>query len=281
MVRPLTKRTSTGDLYRRPSDVECHIDAALAQDWSNIQQRIAVANQKSPDYLKSECLVHMLREALQKNDSGRFNILLTILLSRCEKIALSKIRDTEFPNAMYLIEEILGRFSELFITDGTTNTCNELDYFECRFNLAFRTFRINIVKEETKLLQKAIPIPTHDQPAESESGEENAAYIRELLQTPSTQEEEIYISERRKALRMAILELPWEERKVIILREILKYDIESENPDKNTVATMCNVTGRTVRNRLRRAKSRLLASPSLQKLKEKSCQTHQPQVRYL
>ena len=153
-----------------------------------------------------------------------------------------------------------------------------MDYFECRFNRAFRAFRINIEKGEAKLLQNAIPLPTHDQIAESGSGEENAAYIRELLQTPSTQEEEVFISERRKALIRAIRELPWEERKVIILCEILEYDIESENPDKITVATMCNVTGRTVRNRLRRAKSRLLIS--LQKLKEESCQAHQPQARY-
>ena len=103
MVRPLTKRTSTGDLYRRPTDVERHIDAALAQDKSIIRRRVAVADQKSPDYLKSECLVHMLREAIQKNDDGQFNTLLTVLLSRCEKITLSKIRDKKFPNAMYLI----------------------------------------------------------------------------------------------------------------------------------------------------------------------------------
>lgn len=281
MVRPLTKRTSTGELYRRPTDVERHIDEALAQDKATIHLRSGVANQQSSDYLKSECLVHMLREARHKNDDTQINILLPVLLSRCEKITKSKIRDKELPNTMYLIEEILGRFSELFVADGTTSTCNELDYFECRFNHAFRAFRINIVKGETKLLQNATPLPTQDQMTESRSGEENAAYIRELLQTPSTQEEEIFISERRKALRKAILELTWEERKAIILCEILEYDIESENPDKKTVATMCNVTGRTVRNRLRKAKSRLLESPSLQKVREESCQSHQPQARYL
>jgi hypothetical protein len=31
------------------------------------------------------------------------------------------------------------------------------------------------------------------------------------------------------------------------------YDVESENPNKTTAATLCGVTGRTIRNRLSNA----------------------------
>ena len=268
MVRPLTKRTSTGELYCRPSDVEHHIDVALAQDVATIQWRLAIVDQKSPDHLKSECLVHMLREALQRNDSAQINMLLPVLLSRCEKIIRSKVLYTEYSNVMDLQEEILSRFAELFIADGTADTCGDLDYFECRFHRAFRTYRIDIVNKETKQLQRTVPLPTHDQLDESGSGDGITAYVREVLKIPATQEEEVFLDERRSVLWSAIRELPWDERKVIILHEILDYDVESENPDKETVATLCDVTGKTVRNRLKRAKSRLLES--LQKLKEES-----------
>jgi len=41
------------------------------------------------------------------------------------------------------------------------------------------------------------------------------------------------------------------------LCHVLGYDEESENPDKRTAATICGVTGRTIRNRLKRAAARL------------------------
>ena len=268
MVRPLTKRTSAGVLYCRPSDVEHHIDVALAQDAATIQWRLSIVNQTSSDHLKSECLVNMIREARRRNDDDQIKILLPVLLSRCEKITKSKVLYTEYTNAIYLQEEILGRFAELFITDGTAGACDDLDYFECRFHSAFRTFRIDIVNEEKKQLQRTVPLPTHDQLDESGSGDGITAYVREVLKIPATQEKEIFLDERRSALRRAIRELPQDERKVIILHEILDYDVESENPDKKTVATLCDITGRTVRNRLKRAKSRLLKS--LQKFKEES-----------
>jgi DNA-directed RNA polymerase specialized sigma24 family protein len=51
--------------------------------------------------------------------------------------------------------------------------------------------------------------------------------------------------------------LPPDERRAVELCHILGYDEESEDPNKRTAATICGVTGRTIRNRLKRAAARL------------------------
>ena len=59
------------------------------------------------------------------------------------------------------------------------------------------------------------------------------------------------------ALIDAIESLPYDERHAVALCHILGYKEESENPDVVTAATICNCTGRTIRNRLNRAAAKL------------------------
>lgn len=51
--------------------------------------------------------------------------------------------------------------------------------------------------------------------------------------------------------------LPEDERKAVILCGVLGLKEESEDPTIVTAATLCGVTGRTIRNRLKRAAAKL------------------------
>jgi DNA-directed RNA polymerase specialized sigma24 family protein len=57
----------------------------------------------------------------------------------------------------------------------------------------------------------------------------------------------------RKQVIAAIIALPPDERKAVVLCHYYGFKEESEDPTEQTAATLCGVTGRTIRNRLTRA----------------------------
>ena len=247
MARPLTKRNSAGDLYVRPSRVEAQINEILSQNPATLRRRLTVGDPQSSDYLSSECLVHLARDFIRHGNEAA-NAVLRILLDRCEAILLSKIPDNELSNAAYVREEVLGQFGLLFATDGMKENRDRLDYFECRFNRAFRTFRISQVRKELTHQQHFVPTPDQADAPQSDS----PTQAREALQSPETAENAVL-----QELREAIDTLPNDERRAVILYYIKRHKIESKNPDEETVATICNVSGRTIRNRLSRAVEKL------------------------
>jgi DNA-directed RNA polymerase specialized sigma24 family protein len=173
------------------------------------------------------------------------------LLQRCEANLLSKVSD-KIPNVVYVRDEILGQFGELFATDGIGDNPDELDFFEIRFNRAFKLFRIDILRKEKKTqrvrAKSHAPLPDMYE-NESTSDEEFFVRLSEKFRTPATQESTIAL----KNLLEAIESLPTDERDAVVLCPLMGYEVESENPNKTTGATLCGVTGRTIRNRLSNA----------------------------
>ena|SRR5581483_1189401 len=252
MARPLSKHNlQDGNRYIRPTNIEAAIDAALAQDLRTLCSRAASQDRHSPEYLPSECLVHLIREARRRDDDASMNALLLPLLERCKVILLHNVSD-EIPNAAFLRDEILGQFAELFGNDGHVENHDELDFFEVRFNYAFMTLRFDVLREETKACTRHVLLPDA-QESETIADGEYFVSLSEKLLIPATQESSLAL----KTLIKAIKSLPSDERNAVILR-VMGYKEESEDPNKTTVATLCGVTGRTIRNRLNRATKKLL-----------------------
>ncbi len=86
MTRPLTKRDSNGKTYERQAGIESAISSAEQQDAVTLSRRAAISDKSSPDFMPSECLVHLIREARRRSDEQTMNVLLTTLLARCERI---------------------------------------------------------------------------------------------------------------------------------------------------------------------------------------------------
>ena len=252
MVRPLTKCKRHGERYARPPAVESEIEGALRNDPLTLKRRLSVTDKESSDHLRSECLVHLIRDALRRKDEHRQNAVLPILLGRCEAILKTKISD-QLPNAELLREDVLSEFGELFASDRTGERPDELDFYECRFNRAFRALRVDVVRREKDRIKRTAELPDHREGGEIEADEKVFVRIPESLQVPEAQQNSVFLEEVWRAIDM----LPSDEREAVILCHVLGYKEESEDPNEETAATRCNCTGRTIRNRLSRAATKL------------------------
>jgi hypothetical protein len=253
MVRPLTKRDPDGVLYARPSTIETAITVATQQDLDCLGRRAWVSDHFNSEFLPMECLVHLIREALRRSDDPAINVLMPPLLARGEQMLKTKIRDNGLSNASKIRENILSDFSLLFIEDGRDGHVGELDFFECRFNSAFSCFRIDYLRREKTRSKRLEQFPTNDDPRLDSDGQPVKS-SESIWGIPAAQVQTVFRKERLEAID----KLPFDERKVVILCGVLGVKEESDDPTVVTAATLCGVTGRTIRNRLKRAAAKLL-----------------------
>ncbi len=256
MARPLTKTDPDGVLYARPPSVEAQIDEAIQLSLADLRVRLLVTDHNDPRYMRSECLVHLVREGRRSDDQLQMSAVLPVLLGRCEVNLLVKVPDGGMSDAANLRQEILDELTELFVVDGSSDFPNELDFYECRFNKAFRALRIDAVRRDSRrrnhevYLVDLMPPEATCQP---DAYEDTFARVSENFRVLSTQEWGAF----RGPFLKAIEALPAEERAAVILVHVLGYKEESEDPEEETAATRCKCTGRTIRNRLTRAAAKL------------------------
>jgi len=130
----------------------------------------------------------------------------------------------------------------LLADDATGKNPDELDYFECRFNQAFAAFRIDLVRSELKEQSRFTSLP-------DDSPDPDDEVRSKIDQEPAERAEQGDGLARDELLS----KLPPEVRKAVVLCHEMGYEVESKDPTKVTAATICGVTGRTIRNRLQEA----------------------------
>ena len=248
MARPLTKTDQQGHLYTRLSSVEAAIDAAMVQDLDTLARRAAVTNQLCPDFLPLECLVHLVREARRRGDEDVMSALLLRLLSRCDTILKKKIPTDAVGSWDDVRAEILGDFAVLFAEDGSDEK-HTLDFYECRFHRAFRNFRIPYLRKEIARNQNRVFAPADNEQQPDLADDEFLSGLAEKMREPWPQVD----LNLRQAIANALDELPRDQCKAVVLVYYHGLPIESDDPSITTVASVCGVTGRTIRNRISRA----------------------------
>ena len=252
MALPLQKISRDGVLYQRAADIEAAIDIACGQDIEELIRRTQIRDRSVPDYLPSECLVYLIRDARRNGHEDAQNRLLPALLSRCARTLNAKVPDSVIATAPQLREDILCDFAVLFAKDGSEEDKHTLDFYEARFNFAFRAFRISRVNSELKRLNRTKALSNPDDP--------DCPFDDEVLERLSDQERAVGDPVQvvfTKQIRAAIRDLPRDERDALVLCRFIRLKEESENPNERTAATVCGVTGRTIRNRLKRALAKL------------------------
>ena len=256
MARPLTKTKAGGALYTRPFAVETNIDEAICLSRTDLRTCLLIADRNAPRYLRSECLVHLMREGRRFHDQQLMSAVLPVLLRRCEVILLHKVPDGGMPHAADLRQEILEDLTDLFVTDGTGDFPNVLDFYECRFNKAFKALRLDAVDRYERRRKRSITevdLSLFEAASEADTHEDTISRVSDAFKIPPTQESDVF----REQLGKAIEALPADERKAVILVHVFGYKVESVDPEEETAATRCNCTGRTIRNRLKRAAASL------------------------
>ncbi|WP_409997795.1 MULTISPECIES: sigma factor-like helix-turn-helix DNA-binding protein [unclassified Bradyrhizobium] len=256
MARPLTKTEPDGSVYRRPAAVERQVDSAVQLTLADLRRRLLVTDRDNAAYLGSESLVHLLRHGRRSGDQALMTAVLPILLGRCEANLFVTVPDGRMPDAASLRQHILDELTELIVLDGLGENPDELDFYECRFNKAFRTLRIDAVRRAArrdKEVVDVVALPPSEAKGEPDAYEDAFARVSDAFKVFPTQEWDAF----REPFVNAIEALPPDQREAVILVHVLGYKEESADPNEETAATRCNCTGRTIRNRLARAAGKL------------------------
>ena len=260
MPRPLQKRDQNGNLYIRSARIEAMVDVAVKQNVPILISRASIVDGQSADFLDSECLVYLIRDFWRRDDAQTMSVLLPALLRRCEATLNAKLKGRNLPNIDQTIEDILGEFSLLFLEDGTGSNPNQLDYFECRFNSAFWAFRTDHLRRESAVRKHTIPLPSvHENEADDDASSEEILYrLSQAFDASALQQQDAFLADvNHQGLLSAIDALPQDERNAVILCHIYGYKVESLDASEITAATLCKVSGRTIRSRLADAARKL------------------------
>lgn len=151
LVRPLTKRKSDGTLYTRPPRVEAAINAISTVGLAGLLERALISNRKNENYLPSECLLYLVRNALRNADDEALNALTPILFARCKPIL-------EREPSAEIREQVRSQFVEFLARDRVDGESDALDYFEVSLSRAFLTRRYDAFREQSKRRQVFLPL---------------------------------------------------------------------------------------------------------------------------
>src|ERR1035441_5362317 len=84
MARQLTKTRPDGAHYLRPAEIEAQIDEVIQLGLPHIEARLLITDRQNPDYVRNECLVHLVRQGRRTTDQSLMTAVLPVLLGRCE-----------------------------------------------------------------------------------------------------------------------------------------------------------------------------------------------------
>jgi len=165
MAIPLTKRKKPdkegelGELYVRLPQVECQIDDVIELNLDDLRPRLEILNRTDAAFLASETLVHLIRKARREENKPVLDAAVKALFMRCEANLLRTV-DNSLPNADTIREDALAELGRLLARDGTGKVPDRLDLFEWRFNLQFKSLRIDAIRRETQAVNRNASLPS-------------------------------------------------------------------------------------------------------------------------
>lgn len=254
MARPLNKVKEERGFYTRRPEIESSIDDALTQDLETIVRRANIRNQRDPDYMPMECLLHLLREARLRRDKATESRLYLPFMDRCEARLKRAIPDDSRPDAAGIRQEIMQDFGALFARVGTNHDSTALDYYEVNFNHAFQTLRFKRLRREDTRAKVFVNLSEEtDDEGNPVDAENVLARLSDAARSPAQQENYVYLVEIAKFLKT----LSPEDRETVRLVLIEGYTIESDDPDEVTAAKLLSVGRRAINKRLAKVAAKL------------------------
>jgi len=251
LVEPLTKTKETGQVYARPPEIEEEIACALKLGIDEILTRAVIRDSRVDGYMSSECMVYLIRRDAKSSTHKLVNELTPLLLKRCETNLYSKVTGFREPTLQEVHEEILGRLVELLVDGG-----NRADYFEIRFNDAFKCLRCEVCT----YYQRHDDVSGSIEDKTDLDGDNDGGNIDDLHceidydKVPSslTQEDAVY-------LKQVLSDLTDMERNIFILHKQGGIPINSKFSGVTNLVNLLGISERTVRNHLRNAEAKLAA----------------------
>lgn len=246
-VKPLTKCRSDGTPYARRADVEQALVKLTKLPREKIVAALKIRDRSSPSYIRSECVVYLIRDTRGDNDDGYFNELYRELMRRLAS-ALPRFpgeRDgqSESVHAALARERVRDILIAKLVEDRA-EAGSSLDYFEVMFASAIAALCKTSV-------HRAITHAARTEPIEADEDTNEPSFAVERAVGSLDLKEELLSDDPVYRLRVAdaIKSLPDKHRRVIelILREM---PISSSDDSVLTIQKAIGVKSeKTVRNR--------------------------------
>jgi len=246
-VPQLTKQKPDGTRYTRRKDVEDALEQLVGLPRSKVIAALKIRDARSPLYVQSECIVHMIRATRSDNDQTYFGELyrelmrrITAVLPRVEGERAGKSENVYAADARDRVRDL---FNEKLSVDRK-EAGSDLDYYEVMFADAIAALRNTAMRRATRSAARSERIEADDDSSEPSLAVERAVGSLDLKQELLS-DDPIY----RSRVIAAIQTLPDKQRRVIemILQEM---PIDSSDENAMTIRKMIGVSSeKTVRNR--------------------------------
>jgi DNA-directed RNA polymerase specialized sigma24 family protein len=251
-VRPLTRvRKDNGAAYVREKGVDSQIQELCALSERSRQQRLAQAGERgAAERLQEETLVYFLREYDRR---GETEIAWRIAEGLAERVSghvarkLARWRLTSEESDDCARDLFAALWEALFSHEAPA------EFWEVRFWVCLDRRLWNLVeKRQTVRDNELRPGDSSSEDAEGDSAVDDASAFGRLVDSGASPET---LAEHKEALAL----LTENERLAVYLCQVEGLPEESEDPERMTAAKILGVTGRSVRNYLRRAEAKLHA----------------------
>jgi DNA-directed RNA polymerase specialized sigma24 family protein len=244
VYRALTRtRKDDGSLYQRErrAEEEIHRLCGLGQ---RARRDVLLARHPAgdPARLREETLVYALRECAARGDDETAWGIAELLTERVSGHIARQLAKWRLPeeDADDVTRDLFALlFDALFSREASA------EFWEVRFWVCLDRRLWNLVEKRQASLDSQLS--EGSEPTESESGEST------LLRLPESGPGPEALAEYGEALTV----LAEHERLAVYLKYIEGLPEESDDPNRQSVAKILGVTGRTVRNYLRRAEQKL------------------------
>jgi len=247
-VRSLTRtRKDSGAAYVREADVAAQL-VRLAGLADRARREALVADYDGGDPLrpKEETIVYFIREYRRRGIQDVAWTLLETLVDRIAGHVSRKLARWRLPYDEQ--EDCIGDLTAA-VCEAALSLAPGDEFWEARFWVCLDR-RLYALVEKRQAMRDA-EIRPGDDGRDTEDGVSGVDGIFARIADPN-------VSPETMALRKAALsELTELERQAVYLKYIERIPEESDDPSRQTIAKMLNVTGRTVRNYLRRAHKKL------------------------
>ncbi len=246
MVRPLKRTKKKGEPYCRPPEIEEAVASALLLQNQAAIESSKEDDPKSPKFIHPECVVHLVREARRRDDLQTMSSLLGILFLRCDKKLNGRFPDGSVANASEIRDDVLSQLGEYFALDGQEGEKLQLDFFEVRFNKAFRALCTWVSRKTIRRAGRMTPLPSSDG---SGDGSDDAK-LSHISDNFAVAPEGLSRARANEALGA----MEDKDRRAFLLVHEFGAKIESKDSNEETAATIEGVSGREIRTRLARAR---------------------------
>ena len=153
------------------------------------------------------------------------------------------------PDAEGIRQSVLDGISIVLARGVAKAATDELDFYECNFFRAFRAPEQEHCEDRAQKAEAGIRNP--------KQGRDRRPWDRSVGVGDRGIAEPGGVGESDELLDEVKRVLTPDELNAVVLCRVLKVKEESKNPEEITAARLCNCTGRTLRNRLRRADAKL------------------------